>query len=235
MVHSISSPSAHLSDPLTRAILDDLAAATAPGLIVGGTVSLKLCDKFQYRDFVDLVWVPGNILSDSGASPDSDTTTVLDEDLNRLAKAEDLARELQRELSGKEHYEGESKSAERREIQKMLDEEARRIEELLSGVQFRVIPMALLGLYNFQTRTITLFSRMIRLYANRLAEELPDMDNVQEKLTRIVNIHEAAHAFTHLALDPHGDIWNEPCPASVALHEGLSGFLRGISSRISRT
>lgn len=124
--------------------------------------------------------------------------------------------------------EGYEEPGKLQQLQKQLEEATQRLLPCLRemGVQFRVIEVeGILGDYNFLERKITLYPPMIKLVAADLAESLQRQpEEVYEDLYTITEMHETAHAVTHLGLDSNGMLWERPAEASSELHETLAQF-----------
>ncbi len=93
------------------------------------------------------------------------------------------------------------------------------------GCQFTgmIAPDGVLGEYNPEDHSVTLFSPMIDLASADAARtiDLP-MDEISPLARTVVELHELAHAHLHLGRDASQGIWQQPQAASAAFHEALA-------------
>lgn len=94
------------------------------------------------------------------------------------------------------------------------------------GVSFKVIEVeGVLGEYNFYERKVTLYPPMIALAAGDLALALKrSPGEVYDDLYTVTEMHETAHAVTHLGIDSDGRLWEHPNEGTSELHELLAQF-----------
>ena len=113
-------------------------------------------------------------------------------------------------------------------IRQELEKETREILPSLKGkgVRFRIVEVeGVLGEYDFVERKITLYTPMIELVADELAKSLgKPQREVQDGLASLVEMHETAHAVTHLGIDSNETLWAHPEQGSSELHEMLAQF-----------
>jgi hypothetical protein len=108
-----------------------------------------------------------------------------------------------------------------------LHQASRHLAEFLPRVGCRfdglVAPDGVLGEYNCEDRSVTLFGPMIELAAGDAARSLGrPVDEIAPLARTIVELHELAHAHVHLGRDASRGLWGQPEDATAAFHEGLA-------------
>ena len=124
-----------------------------------------------------------------------------------------------------QQLEGDVEPGELNRLRKKLEEATDQIFPTLRerGVEFPIEVEGVLGEYNFYNRKITFYLPMIKLAAQNLSSKLKRNENeVFNHLYTIVEMHETAHALTHLGIDTDGNHWENPEQGSPNLHEFLA-------------
>jgi len=114
--------------------------------------------------------------------------------------------------------EGDVEPGELDRARRTLEEATKRLLPQLRewGIRFRIIEVeGVLGEYNFYERKITLYPPMIELAAQ-------DLGVAYDDLYTVVEMHETAHAVSHLGMDTEGRIWETPWQGTSELHELLA-------------
>ena len=124
--------------------------------------------------------------------------------------------------------EGDEEPGELQRLRHALEEASQRLMPHLRerGVRFEVIEVeGVLGEYNFYERKVTFYPLMIELVAKDLASALGcQPESVYDDLYTITEMHETAHATTHLGIDADGTLWEHPEQGTSELHETLAQF-----------
>jgi len=122
--------------------------------------------------------------------------------------------------------EGDVEPGELDRARRTLEESTKRLLPQLRerGIRFRIIEVeGVLGEYNFYERKITLYPPMIELAVQDLAEALRrSPKEIYKDLYTVVEMHETAHAVSHLGMDTEGRIWEAPWQGTSELHELLA-------------
>jgi hypothetical protein len=141
---------------------------------------------------------------------------------------QDLQRRWDEVVERLRRLEGDEEPGELQRLHRALEEASRRLMPHLRqrGVRFRVIEVeGVLGEYNFYERKVTLYPLMIELVAKDLAPALGrSTEDVYDDLYTITEMHETAHATTHLGIDSDGTLWGYPEQGTSELHETLAQF-----------
>jgi len=143
-----------------------------------------------------------------------------------------LPQELQsrwKEISQRlRRLESDEEPGELQRLRRQLEEATERLLPQLRerGVRFQIIEVeGVLGEYNFYEHKITLYPPMIELAAGNLARALRrHPEEAYEDLYTITEMHETAHATTHLGIDSNGHLWKQPEQGTSELHELLAQF-----------
>jgi hypothetical protein len=141
---------------------------------------------------------------------------------------QDLQRRWDEVAERLRRLEGDEEPGELQRLHRALEEASQRLMPHLRerGVRFRVIEVeGVLGEYNFYERKVTLYPLMIELVAKDLAPALGrSTEDVYNDLYTITEMHETAHATTHLGIDSDGTLWERPEQGTSELHETLAQF-----------
>jgi hypothetical protein len=184
-------------------------------------------------------------------STEAEFDRVRDEIADLKRQQEDIIREAERQREGRalepgeplpqnlqgrwneiaerlRRLEGDVEPGELQRLRRLLEEATERLLPQLRerGVRFKVVEIeGVLGEYNFYERKVTLYPPMIELAADELSTQLHrSRQEVYDDLYTITEMHETAHATTHLGIDSNGRLWEQPEQGASELHELLAQF-----------
>jgi hypothetical protein len=184
-------------------------------------------------------------------STETEYDRVRDEISDLKRQQEDIIREAERQREGRalepgeplpqnlqgrwneiaerlRRLEGDVEPGELQRLRRPLEEATEKLLPQLRerGVRFKVVEIeGVLGEYNFYERKVTLYPPMIELAADELSTQLHrSRQEVYDDLYTITEMHETAHATTHLGIDSNGRLWEQPEQGASELHELLAQF-----------
>jgi hypothetical protein len=184
-------------------------------------------------------------------STEAEFDRVRDEISDLKRQQEDIIREAERQREGRalepgeplpqnlqgrwneiaerlRRLEGDVEPGEFQRLSRPLEEATEKLLPHLRqrGVRFKFVEIeGVLGEYNFYERKVTLYPPMIELAAEELSTQLHrSRQEVYDDLYTITEMHETAHATTHLGIDSNGRLWEQPEQGASDLHELLAQF-----------